>query len=278
METRVRYIFVGSFLIVAALCFAAALLWYSRGTSRTDADFYAIYFRNHSLSGMQVGSAVTMRGIKVGRVETVKIPAEQDDGVRVEVSVDRAVPINKKTHAVIERNVLTGLASVELKTLEQASVASSPADETLTVIAEGRGQLDIIKSSLSETVANLNRTLLKAQALFDEENQQSLSSILQNVKQVTDRLAKEESGLNRLQQEMTHMIKLSETVLQKVGGNFSDLSLSLEGTSDVISREIVSATQALQLAAEKISRTLDSYDDPRKILLGPSRNQLGPGE
>ncbi len=72
MEPETRYTVIGA--VVLALIGAAVFgyLWLSSSGRAADFHYYTVYFERQSLSGLQVGGNVNMRGINVGRVEYVQ--------------------------------------------------------------------------------------------------------------------------------------------------------------------------------------------------------------
>jgi len=58
----------------------------------------------------------------------------------------------------------------------------------------------------------------------------------------------------------------------------ASLSRIAQGSMDVGALELRATTQQLRSGVEQLSRTLDRLQDPRSLLLGPTRSGLGPGE
>src|SRR5207249_9108805 len=144
-----------------------------------------------SLDGVQLGGEVAVRGIKVGRVEDVAL-TESVNRVRVTVRVDRRVPIAQNTVAIVTRNLVTGIASINLVTPAKAGLPLIvvPEGSSYPVIAEGESDVDNLTGRFSqigdlaaEAVSNFNRT-------FRAENREAMGEALRNVR---DRTA----GLNR---------------------------------------------------------------------------------
>jgi phospholipid/cholesterol/gamma-HCH transport system substrate-binding protein len=118
METSARHFIVG--IGVLALIGVAVLssLWYFRGDEEDDLRSFVIYFKKQSVSGLQVGSVITMRGIRIGEVEEISILSQESEGARVHIKVQENAPVSGQTRAVIERNLLTGLSWIELSAVQ----------------------------------------------------------------------------------------------------------------------------------------------------------------
>ena len=80
-----------------------------------------IYFERQSLEGLQPRSEVRMRGIRVGSVTGFRISSWRPGAVEVMVRVDGAAPVRQSTRAVVERHLVTGIASILLVNLNEES-------------------------------------------------------------------------------------------------------------------------------------------------------------
>ena len=93
MVSKAAKIRLGIFLTIGAILIIifAAVVAGSRLVEKKD--IYYIEFEDYSVSGLQVGSSVNYRGIKIGRVEAVKINPKDVSKIIITISVDRGTPI-----------------------------------------------------------------------------------------------------------------------------------------------------------------------------------------
>jgi phospholipid/cholesterol/gamma-HCH transport system substrate-binding protein len=177
MEPESRYPLIGAVVLGLALAAALAFTWWARDGA-ADARLYTIVFERQSVEGLQVGSDVSMRGVKVGRVERFTLDSEAVNRVEVLVRVDPQAPVSDNTTATVTRNFVTGLARIALETPADAGarVVRPPAGAPYPVIPEGRSGMDQIARSANrlaisgeEALANLNRLMSEDnRAAFDE--------------------------------------------------------------------------------------------------------------
>ena len=336
MEKEARYLLVGLSVLVAAIGTVALLLWYSEGSAPSDAKDYTIYFRSHSLSGLQIGSAVTMRGIKIGSVSGVKILDEEERGARVVVKINPDVPVRESTIAVIERNVLTGLATIELDNSNEALPSKVPDTETLPVIPEGKGDYELIRQSLSEVVSSLNVTLNNLGEFLTPQNKQAFSILLKNLSTATEQFASQQNSLT----ELLGSVRAASDEIQTLAKSLNESSKTISATAErslevltrdisatakslnessktvsataerslevltrdisatakslnessktvsataersleVLTREISATAKSLRKAADALATTAERFENPSKLISGPSSSELGPGE
>ena len=92
-----------------------------------------------------------MRGVKVGRVESYELSPQNINQVDVTIRVEEDTPVRENTTAVVSRNLVTGLARIDLITPTNPGpeLLRNPAGEDYPVIAEGTSDLDQIADALS---------------------------------------------------------------------------------------------------------------------------------
>jgi ABC-type transporter Mla subunit MlaD len=311
MEAEARYTFVGAAILVLLAAVAAGLIWLQDAGSRRDFAYYDIFFEHQSLDGLQLGGEVAVRGIRVGRVEDIAL-TQSVNRVLVTVRVDRRVPVAQNTVSIITRNLLTGIASINLVTPAKPGppLVDVPEGASYPVIAEGESDVDNLTGRFSqvgdlaaEAVSNFNRT-------FRAENREAMGDALRNLRDLT-------AGLNKRLVALDHSMAAFDSAVVSVGRAGDRIALAAEGTSrklepalaqaETAMRAMTSAAEALERETKGISasvdraadatddqlsliavelrssvevfnRALDRFRDPAAALLGPSKAQLGPGE
>ncbi len=255
MEPKTSYLYVGLAVLALIAGSVFVALWLTSTRSSEQRDYYTIYFREQTLRGLQKGSAVTMRGIVIGEVESLQILPTDDAGVRVEIAVAADSPILGRCSAVIERNLLTGLATIEITKSglnNQLAVKMVPG-EVYPVIPEGSPRLQVLADSASQILDNLNMTLQEMEDFFDEDKKKSFGRILVNIEKITEALADERGAL------------------------FDTLRAVSKGVPDLI-RLMGMAVASIEQSSMRFSNTLEKYQEPRSLVFGPPVNALGPGE
>ena len=190
MESEARYAWVGATVLALFLILVGSLYWLSGAAERLPTKRYTVYFQSQSLEGLQIGSPVRMQGIKVGRVEDYTILPDRPGTVRVSLEVDRRTPVLEGVQAVISRNLLTGLAAVDLTNTASGRVPLMrvPDGESDPVIQEGVADL----SRVAELVEDLGRTghesLQRLNTLLADDNQKALAATLRNLSALTGEL------------------------------------------------------------------------------------------
>ncbi len=312
MESKAKYTLVGSLILLLCVLIVFAVLWLSEAGGMRDAKYFSIYFEKHSIYGLQVDSYVTMRGVRLGSVRSIGISPKNIEQVRVVLVLSDAAPVKTDTVAVINRNLLTGYASIDLPrgTQNAKALTEVPPGEEFPVITEASSDLEQITNSVPELVEKIGSLTTRVEALISEENIKSVGGMLKNFNEVSEVLAKNKGELDGAMkkigaatEEFAKVTKALNEFTSENNGRLAQLSdefmasmkelratvstfkeessvlmSSLTGTAQVLGQQIALLAQNLGEAAQKTSSTLEAYQQPRKILAGPSKNALGPGE
>ena len=312
MEPEARYTTVGATLLALVLAVVLAMVWLARTGARADFRYYTIYFERQSLEGLQIGGDVNIRGIKVGRVEQYSISRDNINRVQVTIRIDRNSPVSTNTVAVVERNLLTGIARINLVTpgTPGPELAAVQPDEEYPVIAEGQSDIEQLAGAMNRLAITGASALTNMEQLLNKENRDAFGATLANLRtlsaalsqrvgkldEVADALSKTATEFSKASREIADAVERASASTQPVAKQ-ADIALrdlsraaqALEHAAALLSGKFDQATdtgvleirataQELRASAEILSRAADRLQDPRAVIFGPSPAQLGPGE
>lgn len=187
MEAEARYTFVGASVLVLVAALVAGVLWMNRIGAGGSFARYAIHFERQALDGLEIGADVTLRGIKVGRVEDYALASNAYNRVRVAIRVDRRAPVRTNTVAVVTRNFVTGIAAIALVNPEPpgAPLTAVPEGESLPVVAEGRSDLDEIAGRVNQLGEMAATAITNVNELLAADNRQAMMDTVRNLRDVS---------------------------------------------------------------------------------------------
>lgn len=177
MITKSQKIRLGIFVFVAVALLLILLSLVIGSKFLEKRDIYYIAYKDVSVSGLDIGSAVKYHGIRVGRIEELKVDTEDITRIIVKISVKEKTPIKSDVKAVISAVGITGLKLIELvggtteaETLKPNSfIESGP-----SVFEEITGKAEIISEKLEIVLNNLAE-------ITKEANQRKVEKILTNI-------------------------------------------------------------------------------------------------
>lgn len=312
METEGRYTLVGALVLVVVALMTLAIAWLTGAADTIAYQTYTIYFRQQSLDGLAVGSSVKMRGIKVGVVDGYRFSNRQEEAVAVAARIDEGVPVHAGAVAFIKRNLVTGIAAVEIANgpTERPLLNQPPPGERYPVIAEGSSDIDKVATALSRLAVSGAQVLEKMNVLLSDENQHAISETLANLNELSGHLAANkqdltaavrsirdaseefrlagasvgqaaahaEGSIARVGQNADVALKEAAVAIGKLQRDASLISLQVQQLSESGTLEMTRVGRDVRTSADVLTTAGQRLSNPRTILFGPDKKQLGPGE
>lgn len=311
MEPEAKYTLVGATVLVLLALITGAAVWLQgAGGERGDMPF-KIYFARQSLEGLQIRSDVKMQGIKVGAVAGFRISARHPGSVEVVIRVDGSTPIRHSTHATVERQLLTGIASIRLVNTDENSppLTEAPPDEPYPLIAEGESEYKLTES-MAQVAQRADETMQRINLALSDENQVALSAVLNNLGRISADMKRAMAGLDRTLSSLGRAADEVRGMSSGIRDDVHKLALrydALGEESGVAVREVSAAARQMSADVAKLSQRMDALladgnvelrvtaqelrttadalgaaarrlGNPGRVLFGPAPGSLGPGE
>jgi phospholipid/cholesterol/gamma-HCH transport system substrate-binding protein len=280
MEPEAKYTYVGIAVLGLVGLMALSALWLAGILERGRLDHFSIYFKDHSLAGLQIDSEVTMRGIRIGTVESITIPPHDGNVVTVVIKVNQAAPIQTDSRAVIQRNVLTGLSAIDILPGKKGSplLHDAPSGERYPVIAEGRAGFDQILDAVPELMTNFSGLIENASSILSQENRQAFTNALANFEQMTSSIS---GSLEKVDTLLRHLDVLANNLSRftaNLDSRSEDVTKALVSSAEALSLEAVNISQSVARTAQSFGQTLQRFEDPATLIMRPAETEFGPGE
>jgi len=306
MEPQARYIVVGASVLGLVAMLTAAFAWLLTSGNANHTRHYTLRFAHQSLDGLEPRSDVRMKGIRIGSVASLAFSKQAPGSVEVGIDVDASVPVRQSTQAVIDRNLVTGLASIRLVTTRE----DSPPLQANTVIPEGESRLQQFSQTMGELAQRAGETLQRIDAALSPANQSALSETLQNLQLASRSTGELTRNANRALASVAHaadalgtsttrattdvhrLADRYDSLGAQAGASVSDAKATLDRLAADVAKvsaqadallsdtdvEVRATASRLRAAADAVAQTAHKLDDPRAAVLGPSGAALGPGE
>jgi len=260
MESNARYAWVGFAVVLLLVVMAAGLYWLG-GNNKRDVNRFTVYFKNQSLEGLQLNSDVRMQGIKVGKVADYTILPGQGKTVRVILEVDARTPVWEGAEAVVNRNLVTGLAAIDLDNVWKggSDIGPAPEGEAYPVIDEGVPQMARISNTLEGLGKAGGEAIERVNSVLSEENQTALAHILVNIAGVT-------GDLRQLGPELNGTLVAARLAAQRLDSVGAELTPVLRDSSRLMHDGSQWVTRA--------ERRFDQLASETEATLGMARTTL----
>ena len=295
MENRSHALIAGLFLLILGMSAIAALWWFSG--RQEDANTYVVETRRN-VTGLNPQAQVRYRGIRVGKVLSIRLDPSDARTTLIGISVRIDIPITHGTVARLGYQGVTGIAHVLLedegkdpkplasaaRITMQDSLVQELADVGGDTLRQARelmiGINDILRPenrlAISKTLTNLesatthaSETTARLQQLLSAENVRRMNSVLAHAEQTVAQAApffSEARGLVvRLQSASEKLeMALGDPSTNGVGAlapRLNELSTELASTSHQLSRVLLMLEES-----------------PQSLIFGRQNIQPGPGE
>jgi len=312
MEPEAKYTLVGTVVLILIALVAGAVVWLRTAGEQVDDRSFKVYFERQSLEGLQVRSEVRMKGIRIGSVSGFRISTWRPGAVEVLIRVDGTAPVRQSTRAVVERHLVTGIASILLINITEDSppLVQVPQGEVFPVIAEGESQIQQVSESIQELALRATETMQRVSSTLSPENQRALTALLENLNRLSYNLDRSLGGLERtltsvgaaaddvrtlsrglgedasrlaarydkLGEEATVAARETAVAMRQVSADVARISQRLDALLASGDVELRVTAQELRATADALGVVARRLNDPRSVLWGPPEGGLGPGE
>jgi virulence factor Mce-like protein len=241
MPTTTQNVKLGIFVTATIVVFLFVLVFVANlRLFRDEHPYYLV--TDQSVAGLEVGSPVTMRGVHVGRIESIQLDDRTFDRVHVVLAIDGDVLIPLDAKALIQLSGLTGMRVIDIAEGSTHAGVMPPGSE----IPVGETTLAMLETRAEEMAERANEIMQSTQTLVD--NLVSLSDA------VSEGIDAERIGT---------IIDRVDVILERLASASRELDATL-GESRASLREVFGdverASSRLQALLERGNRVVQSND------------------
>ncbi|MCB1857150.1 MAG: MCE family protein [Gammaproteobacteria bacterium] len=295
MSKRANPTLIGSFVLVALAIGIAVVVYLGSGRYGGDWYRFAIYFQG-SAAGLQVGAPVVLKGVTIGKVNSIQVgfyPEDEDFIVPVVIEIDGQkilwteqigdIDGTSVLSKLIEQglrarlglqSVVTGQLRVELGFFPGTEVAFRGKNTKLPEIPSIPSTLDALIKVLADVpVQDLAASSLRiVQGMDKLVNSPQLAAILANLESLTGTLDKRSGPLaDSLQQiliELHDLVGRIGRVVEHQSSNLDDVSTAAREFMHKLDSQITptlgdvrSAADATERAFERVGKSVTAVDE-----------------
>ena len=252
METRSNYVMVGAVTLAMLAGLLLFTVWIA-GLSNKSTKCFDIYFAQ-GVSGLNKGSQVTFSGVPVGQIAQVSLLPARPEFVWIRIEVDNETPVLQGTTAQIKGVGFTGVSEIQLGgAVKGARPITQVGPQGCPVIPASSGGLGALLNSAPELIDRIQRLTERLTELLSDENQNSISDILENVDKTTKVLADRAPDL-------ADAIADARIAARNAGEAAQHIAILTDSTNKLVIEQGKPAAEDLRKAIASVQKAADSLD------------------
>lgn len=289
MENRAHALIAGLFVIILGTAILIVSKWF-KGES-IDYDHYQVVSQE-SVTGLSLQASVYYRGVNIGKVNRIYFDPKNMQQILIDIAIDGSIHLPSNVYAQLGYQGITGLAYVQLKNEAEISSSILPEDARIPM---RQSLLDEVAGYGQNILNNVNELVIKMHQLLNEENQQQITSILQNIERTTRNFDGIAGSLQPILNSLTDLTNESSVLVKHLDGLLGEINQSMRsvnqqgGIIDSLSTsakemattipELRKVSNSLIRNSQNLDRVLQQLDEnPQMLIFGRPSSLPGPGE
>ena len=267
-----------------------------RGTPRDAKHYVAVFAAGEDIAGLDVGNEVRLLGVKVGRIESIKVmpptSPEMEAEVHVDFTIGNGIELRKTENNVELQTAVTGGAwlnilsvgtgeslpqfgKVDARTSNLLAMVQDVRNELEITLAAVREDLDTVTAELVETADSIELAATDATELLNKV-EKDIDPVLVDI----DEFLAESTGVmtdirsvfgdsgDDIRTTLAKLSSLSTSLDEKIPGTIDQISefvnkadKSIDGVDTLVAELTGTATEARTMLADNrpdIDRTIES--------------------
>jgi phospholipid/cholesterol/gamma-HCH transport system substrate-binding protein len=311
MENKSHVLAAGLFTIALLVALVWGAVWFRQDTVVRDRY---VLVATTSVSGLSEQASVRLRGVEVGKVESIRFDPSNPQAILITALIDRNAPLSTGTRAQLGYQGVTGLAYIELSDDGQNAgrLESDPRDPAR--IPVDPSLMEQVFASGPALIASIDQVAKRLARLMSDENQTLVAGTLSNIQSASAKFGRLADQAGPVLAQATPTLKATAAVAADASAaiqradqliaNVNTLTLQLGQRLDSLDRitrsaeQIGNVTQAfgeavVGVALPKISDLIDELsrnsraldrvlndfqDQPQSLVFGRGPSTPGPGE
>ncbi len=261
MENKSHAFLAGLFTLILGLATVAALYWF--GGKREETRDYIVVTRQN-VTGLSPQAQVRYRGIRVGKVSSIRLDPDDVRNILINIRVDREVPVTRGTIAKLGFQGITGIAHVLLEETGRDPARLEENGEDPPRIAMVPSLIEELGDSGAATLRQAREFMASASALLNEDNRRRIAATLANLEATSGQLKPTMDNLNATLVQVRTL--LSDDNLRRVAAAAGEAGPLLAETRALVGK--------LATAADKLDAAIGDSSSAGAAALMPRLNEL----
>lgn len=246
--TRAQKVRLGTFVLSGLLLLFGTIAFILGLRMLEKQDEYVILYHGN-VSGLELGSAVSYQGLRVGTVSDMKVSSEDPSAIEIEIALEPDTELYEGTEAILEMSGITGLKTVNLVPGDPRNPLMEPGSR----IPPGSSFVQRISGDAEAIAEKVERLTENLSNFVSPANQRRVEDLLKNMNAL---LENADGSLDALRAPArTALDQAAET-----GESLTKTSDQLRFTLRSVRPEVVSTLQSARGALDRAREVLAAVD------------------
>ena len=259
MATRSQKFKLGVFLTVAGVLFAVTLITFAGLQMFSSQERYFVLFQE-SVSGLELGSPVKLRGVRVGQVSRIRLNPENVEQVQVTVMLEEGTPVKEDTLALLQMQGITGLKYVELLEGTRKAKPLPPG----SYIKAGESLVAKVSDRAESLTLKADKVLDNLLVLTGEQNQKRIASTLAHVESMVRTIDEMSANLNNVITQLNELLTENRDPIKNVLRNVDETTEEVTTLVSNANRLIVDLRSVIE--GVELKRTIAGIDETNRMI------------
>jgi phospholipid/cholesterol/gamma-HCH transport system substrate-binding protein len=263
--TRAQKLRLGIFLAVGLTVLVGGLVILAGMKLGEQRDRYRVRWTDGavSLSGLEIGSPVKYSGIRVGRVDSVRIDPDDVGVIVVELSLDGGTPVAEDTKANLGSQGISGLKYIELSRGSASARLRKPGEE----IPAGSSLFDSLAGQAEDIARKVDAVLDRLVDLTGPDMKARIAGVLERSDQLM-------GTVDGLLQDNREALKTLASRLAGTATQVEAMAAELAGTARRANL-LLDESAALLRSARATPERVNAFLEQGTAVLASTRTLLG---
>lgn len=257
MENRAHALAAGLFTLLLGIGVLVAAQWFSR--DNYEKVQYTLV-SNHSVSGLNVQAAVRLRGVEVGKVDTIDFDEEDPRNILIRINVKGGTRITRGTTAQLGTQGITGLAYIVLDDDGKNKTFLPPSNDKDKRIVVEKSFLDELTGSGKDLISQFGQVAQRVNKLLEDKNQDQLIKTIAELEKASQRVGTLAQALEpgvknvpALTADARKLLASADVALRDVAPALKEAKTTL-ASIDKLAREYTQRADALDRVAKGVEQ------------------------
>jgi phospholipid/cholesterol/gamma-HCH transport system substrate-binding protein len=267
MDSKGYHFFIGLFVIFGITGILATGIWLSRQDNTEKTIPYEIHFEE-SVSGLNIGSWVSYRGIRIGSVNYMGIKPDNPQLVLVRISVQDDHLLRQGDEASLKFGGITGASYINIEGAVPGSKVIQSSDTDPAVIPSQKSDFAQLVRGVPELISQSTILVQRFANILNQDNQEQLKSILTNVNAISTTLVDQNDNISEMlltiQDAATQFKALSISLngtITKVDMLVTRLNTTVDGVNVLVTDDAEQLINEWEITANSLKNLADSAND-----------------